>query len=59
MHLVCIRQFGSFLPGDDYPEEVPDDASFDTAYFAVKPSEADLPNTPTLRSSSRQKEDDR
>ena len=57
MHLVCIRQFGDFLPGDDYPEEVPDDASFDRAYFAVKP-EDDPPITPTARSSSRQKEDD-
>lgn len=58
MRLTCIRQFGSFLPGDEYPEDVPEDASFDHAFFAAKPSEDDPPITPTLRP-SRQKEDER
>jgi hypothetical protein len=48
MRLVCIRQFGSFLPGDEYPEEVADDASFDHTYFAAKPSDQEL-IAPTLR----------
>lgn len=40
MILVCVRQFGNFLPGDEVPEEVPDDALFDVTHFARKP-EAD------------------
>lgn len=31
--LVCVRAFGTYHPGDD-AGEVPDDAVYDTDYFA-------------------------
>jgi hypothetical protein len=58
MHLVCIRQFGDFLPGDDYPEEVPDDATFDSAYFAVKPADELSTPPPTQRVKPRKEDED-
>jgi hypothetical protein len=56
MRLVCIRQFGGFLPGDDFPEEVPEGAAFDHTYFAVKQPDEDP--TPTQRVKPQRKEDD-
>lgn len=36
--LVCVNPFGHFKPGDEITG-VPDEAVFDTAYFAVKDAE--------------------
>lgn len=57
MRLVCIRQFGSFLPGDEYPEEVADDASFDHTYFAAKLPDEDL-IAPIPRAKPRKEDED-
>lgn len=47
MRLVCIRAFGSFLPGDEIPADVLEDAGFNHTYFAVKPKpEPPVPTEP-------------
>ncbi len=37
MTLVCIRQFGNYVVGDEVAD-IPDDALFDTYHFAAKQS---------------------
>lgn len=35
MTLVCIKAFGSLIPGDEV--EVPENSKFDTGHFRAKP----------------------
>lgn len=52
--LVCVRAFGTYHPGDD-AGEVPDDAVYDTDYFAPV-SAPKLPAKPLTAKEQREAE---
>lgn len=57
MILVCVNPFGNFVPGDEVL--VPDDAVFDTAFFAAKGGETSTGDeTPKGDESADDKEND-